>query len=173
MLADRREFPCQTLDMSPGGVLLFAPVKAEIGERVIVYLDQVGRIEGIVVRHVDNGFALSMNTPMMKREKLAEQLTWLANRHVLGMPEDRRHERITPKRIRSTMKLAEGTEYFVKLVDISLSGAAFTVDAQPPMNTLVTIGSTPGRIVRHFPGGVAVEFMRLLPAATFSDETVL
>ena len=43
MLRDRREFPCQTIDMSPGGVLLFAPVKAEVGERVVVYLDQIGQ----------------------------------------------------------------------------------------------------------------------------------
>ena len=85
MLRDRREFPCQTIDMSPGGVLLFAPVKAEVGERVVVYLDQIGRVEGLVARHVENGFALSISVPVMKREKLADQLTWLANRSALGM----------------------------------------------------------------------------------------
>ena len=32
-----------------------------------------------------------------KRDKLAAQLTWLANRSTLGLPEDRRHDRIVPR----------------------------------------------------------------------------
>ena len=32
-----------------------------------------------------------------KRDKLAAQLTWLANRHILSLPEDRRHGRIVPR----------------------------------------------------------------------------
>lgn len=173
MLRDRREFPCQTIDMSPGGVLLFAPVKAEVGERVIVYLDQLGRIEGNVARHVDNGFALAIHVPPKKCEKLADQLTWLANRHVLGMPEDRRHERIAPRNQRSTLKMPDGREYLVKVIDVSLSGAAIQLDAKPPMGTQVTIGRTQGRIVRHFDGGVAVEFLRRIPVETFDSNIVL
>ena len=32
MLESRQEFPCQTVDMSPGGVAMIAPVKGSIGE---------------------------------------------------------------------------------------------------------------------------------------------
>ncbi len=35
MLADRREFPCQVVNMSPGGMALVAPVAGNPGERVI------------------------------------------------------------------------------------------------------------------------------------------
>ncbi len=172
MLEDRREFPCQTIDMSPGGVALSAPVKGEIGSRVVVYIDQIGRIEGRIARHLDHGFALSLNVPLIKREKLADQLIWLANRHILGMPEDRRrHERIAPRNPRSTLRLEDGREYIAKLIDISISGAAINVDVKPPLGTLVTIGRTSGRIVRHVEGGIAVEFTRLIPAETF-DENV-
>src|SRR5271170_4537348 len=66
MRSDRQEFPCQTIDMSPGGVALFAPVKGYIGEKIIVYLDHLGRIEGPVVRHLESGFALSLNVPLLK-----------------------------------------------------------------------------------------------------------
>ncbi len=173
MLADRREFPCQTLDMSPGGVLLFAPVQARVGERVVVYLDQIGRIEGSVARHVENGFALSLNVPVLKQEKLADQLCWLANRRELGMPEDRRHERIAPRSTRTTLRLPDGREHIAKIIDISLSGAAIKLDARPPMNTVVTVGQTRGRIVRHFEGGVAIEFLRQLPIETFDETQVL
>jgi hypothetical protein len=88
-LADRQDYPCQTIDISPGGVALIAPVKGSKGERIVCHLDQIGRVEGTIARIFDNGFALQMNLPLVKREKLAELLTWLANRHLPGMPEDR------------------------------------------------------------------------------------
>ncbi len=173
MLADRREFPCQTIDMSPGGVSLAVPIRAEIGERIVVYLDNVGRIEGTVARHLEDGFALNLNVPLRKREKLADQLTWLANRTALGMPEDRRHERIEPRIRRTTMKLADGQEYPVKIIDVSLSGVALQVNYKPDIGALVTIGSTLGRVVRQFDGGLAIEFTRLLPEAHFDEDIQL
>jgi hypothetical protein len=45
MLADRREFPCQVTNMSPGGMAVLAR-SAEVGERVIAYVDHVGRSKG-------------------------------------------------------------------------------------------------------------------------------
>jgi hypothetical protein len=171
MLADKREFPCQTIDVSPGGVALSAPVRGDIGSRVVVYVDQIGRLEGRIVRQLELGFALGLNVPLIKREKLADQLTWLANRHILGMPEDRRHERIIPQNPRSTLRFDDGREYIVKLIDVSLSGVAIRADIRPPLGTIVTVGKTPGRIMRHFDGGIAVEFIRQIAVEMF-DENV-
>ena len=58
MLADRREFPCQVTDMSPGGMALVAPIAGQPGERVIAYVDHLGRLEGKIARVVENGFAM-------------------------------------------------------------------------------------------------------------------
>ena len=55
MLLDRREYPCQVSNMSPGGMALIAPVAGNVGERVIAYVDHVGRLEGVVARHFQNG----------------------------------------------------------------------------------------------------------------------
>ena len=173
MLNDTREFPCQTRDMSPGGVALIAPVKGLIGERVVVYLNQIGRIEGVIARFIADGFALRMNFPMLKREKLADQLTWLANRHSLGLKEDRRHERIVPSNTRTTLKIADGREYLARLIDISISGAAVKCDADLALGAPVTVGTTPGRVVRVFAGGVAVEFQRAFQADAFSADAAL
>ena len=49
MLADRREFPCQILEMSPGDAVVIAPVAGSAGEKVVAYLDHIGRIEGSIV----------------------------------------------------------------------------------------------------------------------------
>src|SRR3982074_357684 len=97
MLADRREFPCQVVNMSPGGMALIAPVSGKPGERVIAYVDHVGRLEGVIARQLENGFAMTIAATPRKRDKLAAQLTWLANRGILGLPEDRPHRRVVPR----------------------------------------------------------------------------
>ena len=43
-------FPCQVMDMSPGGMALIAPIAGQPGERVIAYVDHLGRLEGKVAR---------------------------------------------------------------------------------------------------------------------------
>ena len=48
MLADRREFPCQVTDVSPGGMALVAPAVGQLPKRVIAYVDHVGRLEGLI-----------------------------------------------------------------------------------------------------------------------------
>lgn len=173
MLGDRREFPCQTIDVSPGGVALLAPALGGVGERVVVYLDHIGRIEGRVARLIENGFALSVKAPLLKREKLADQLTWLANRHALGLPEDRRHERITPKAARTLVTLANGQEAVARIIDVSISGVALAVDVKPAVGSAVTVGQTMGRVVRVFDTGIAVEFSRLLAAEAFTPDVRL
>ena len=170
MRQDRQEFPCATIDMSPGGIAFEAEASGEIGERIIAYLNQIGRVEGTVARHFYGGFAIQMKLPPLKREKLADQLTWLANRQVLGMPEDRRHERIAPRNRNTTLTLPGGREHLARIIDVSRSGAALTVDAKPPIGTPVTVGSRPAQVVRQFSGGLAVEFNRLIPAEMFDDD---
>lgn len=173
MLSDRHEYPCQSLDMSPGGVAVIAPVIGEIGERVVCYFDHIGRLEGAIVRRLENGFALAVNVPISKREKIAEQLTWLANWQWLGMPEDRRHERIAPRNPRTTLILPGGEERPARLQDISQSGAAVITDLKLPLGSGVTLGKTAGRVVRTFGAGLAIEFSRIIPAEEFSEDFVL
>ena len=161
MLADRREFPCQVLDMSPGGMAVIGPVSGVAGERVVAYIDHVGRLEGTIVRVLPNGFAMSIAATPRKRDKLAAQLTWLANRQILGLPEDRRHDRIVPRNPRLTMVLSDGTAVLCRIIDMSLSGAAVASDQLPDVGTLITLGKTPSRVVRHIENGFAVEFTRM------------
>src|SRR5579872_3807301 len=109
MLADRREFPCQVVNMSPGGMALIAPVAGAPGERVIAYVDHLGRLEGKIARLFENGFAMTIAATERKRDKLAAQLTWLANRHILNLPEDRRHDRIVPRNPIAILTLEDGS----------------------------------------------------------------
>lgn len=160
MLESRQEYPCQTVEMSPGDMLLFAPVKAKIGEKVVVYLDEIGRFAGVAVRQSPTGFAMAMSLPPMKRDKLGDQLTWFANRHELGALEDRRHERVVPLMQRAIMRLPDGREHIIKVLDISLSGVGIATEIRPALGTEFVVGATPARVVRHFESGIAGEFLR-------------
>jgi hypothetical protein len=161
MLADRREFPCQVVNMSPGGMALIAPAAGEVGERVIAYIDHLGRLEGQITRVYQNGFAMSVSATARKRDKLAAQLTWLANRHILNLPEDRRHGRIIPRKPLARLVMPNGVNVTARIIDMSLSGAALATDQRPAAGVLVTIGKVQGRVVRHLDDGIAVEFTRL------------
>ncbi len=158
MLADRREFPCQVLEMSPGDAMVIAPVAGSPGEKVIAYIDLMGRIEGTILNQVEGGFLMDIAASPRKRDKMAAQLTWLANKDILNLPEDRRHERVVPDIRHSTVVLDDGRRYNCKIIDISLSGAAIELDVRPAMGTPVTLGRMRARVVRHFQNGVAVEF---------------
>ena len=161
MLADRREFPCQVVNMSPGGMALIAPASGEVGERVIAYIDHLGRLEGQITRVYQNGFAMNVSATERKRDKLAAQLTWLANRHILNLPEDRRHGRIIPRNPMARLIMPNGVNLTVRIIDMSLSGAAISSDMRPAIGMLVMIGKVQSRVVRHIDDGFAVEFTRL------------
>ena len=170
MLEDRREFPCQTIDISPGGVSLVAPVAGEVGSRVIVYLEHIGRIEGQVVRKLENGFAMTISAPQRKQDKLAAQLTWLVNRQAFGLPEDRRHERIELTNTHSMITFEDGRRLPTTVVDCSISGAALDCGEMIPLGTRVTVGRREARVVRHFNGGIAVEFAQHISSERFSPD---
>jgi hypothetical protein len=158
MLANLDEFPCSVIDMSPGDVSFVCAGQPRVNERVIAYLDHLGRLEGNVISLSDNGFVMSINATDRKREKLAAQLTWIANKHELGLPEDRRHDRLTPRNTLCEIALEDGTRYSCRIMDLSLSGAAVDTEVRPPLGTPVRLGNMRGRVVRHFVEGVAIEF---------------
>lgn len=161
MLEDRKEYPCQTLDMSPGGAALITTMLPRVGEHVVAYIDHIGRLEGRCVRLLDNGFTMTIAGTARRRDKLADQLTWFANRQILGMPEDRRHDRFSLKNPLSTLILPTGVTVPCKVTDVSLSGASVMADVRLPIGSPFTLGRTLGRVVRHHEGGFAMEFSRV------------
>ncbi|MFV0294649.1 MAG: PilZ domain-containing protein, partial [Hyphomicrobiaceae bacterium] len=97
MRQNKLEYPCKLIDISVGGAAFLSPIEVELGERVVIYLDELGGLEGHVVRHFPGGFALELIATQRKREKLAAQITWLINKHELQATDLRKHERIVPR----------------------------------------------------------------------------
>lgn len=160
MLPDHSEHECITIDMSPGGARLKTNARGALDDRVVAYVETIGRIEGVITRHTEDGFAMTIAGTSRRRDKLAAQLTWLANRGELGLPEDRRHERYVPRNPHGRLTTGSGAEFMVRLIDVSLSGAAFNTDIAFERGDPIMLNQTPARIVRIFDRGVACEFTR-------------
>lgn len=159
MRSTKQEYPCKLIDISVGGAALMSPVPVEDGETIVVYLDQLGGLEGVVVRQFPGGFALKLSATQHRREKLAAQITWLLNRHELDPAEARRHERVVPRNPSSSLSLADGTTQTCHVIDVSISGASIATDLRPDLGTEVWLGKLRSRVVRWHEQGFAVRFM--------------
>jgi hypothetical protein len=64
MLANRTEHHGTVIGASASGLVLLGPARGVIGEKVIVYIDdQIGRVEGELIRYVRGGFAINVDLP--------------------------------------------------------------------------------------------------------------
>jgi len=157
MTQDEREFPCEVFNMSAGGMALRAPVTCQRGERIVAYLENLGRLEGTVARTFEGGFAVELRASAQKRERIANVLAWYANQDTLGAAE-RRHERYTPRIPEQKIILPSGEVHDCRVIDVSLSGASVSTSIKPPMDSVVVLGRLRGRVVRHHDRGIGIQF---------------
>lgn len=170
MQEDRSEHGCTAVEASVQAMGIETDATCRIGERIVGYFYTVGRVEGRVIRLTDNGFIFDMSTTTMKRDRLASQITWLANRDILNLPEDRRHDRVVPRDPRISVRNlsdAAGMEAQGHLIDVSRSGAAVSIKGVFKDGDKVMLGTTPAHVVRAFDGGIAVEFHGSVPDVMF------
>jgi hypothetical protein len=156
---DRCEFACRIVNVSVDAMALAAPVPGPIGERVIVYSEQFGRLHGPIIRLMTNGFVISIAASPQNREKLAAKLDWLdKQKDVPDLRDSRRHARVVPKNPMATILLADGSITTCLVIDFSDSGVAVSADLYPELGTPLAVGKMVGRVVRRFAEGFAVEF---------------
>lgn len=161
MRPNKQEYPCMVRNISVGGAALNSPVDVEVGERIVVYLDFLGGVEGAVVRTFEGGFAIKYTATLHKREKLAAQLTWYMNRDLLDAEEARRpgHERLQIEAKAMGLRLADGRLIPVSILDVSISGASVAIDGRPAVGMEVKLGIIRARVMRHHAQGVGLMFL--------------
>ena len=74
-----------------------------------------------------------------------------------------------PKRTDTTVVFADGTTHVVRVIDMSLSGAALSTGLRPPLGSPVRLGRLGARVVRHFEDGIGIEFMRIMSDAAIEQ----
>ncbi|KAF2989632.1 PilZ domain-containing protein [Methylocystis sp. MJC1] len=173
LLESNEEYPCQTCEISPYSARLFAPVAALPGEKVALCLNELGRFAGIVLGPTQNGFDMCFHLMPKKRERLARQLAWYADRST-GYEESRRHDRIfIPFMDLTVLRLARGDEQIVRIKSLSHSDVVLETDRVIPIGAEVAVGNTPAKVVRILDDGVACEFARHFRPGEIDETTRL
>lgn len=159
MLPSGDEHPCRVVEMSTGGMRFSTSVRPQPGEKIIVYISELGRFEGDVARLDEGGFVIGLKLTELKRKKFAEQLAWFADREILGLPENRRHLRIVPMAQLTSVRSSGGKECLGKINDISRVSVSVEAKLRPLLvGSRVSVGAKSAVIQRLFDGGFVAEF---------------
>jgi hypothetical protein len=150
------ERPCLVINVSAGGALLRAVLPPREGENVVLYIDEVGRFEGRVVRSTPNEFAVDYRGRRSKTRRTADALTLTMN-SCSAWPDRRATPRIKTD-ARAVVRLENGEVQFCSIMDISLTGASLEIDPRPPLGAQITLGKMSAKVVRRHDRGVGVVF---------------
>lgn len=160
--ATEEEAICTVQDISPGDVALRCDLKEEPTGRAVIYLDNLGRFEGPIIRSASGGFVMTFSCSLQKREKLADQLTLEVNRHLLADTELRRYDRVEAVSGSYThFTRSTGEQVRCEVLDLSLTGVSVRTEHRPPVGEHILIGHRAGRVARHHADGMGIEFLGL------------
>ncbi len=149
-----------TSNVSCDGAFILSSAPPAAGEQIVCYFDELGRVAADVIRMTPGGFAVRFHTSTLKRDKLADRLTWLLNKDTLGLAEDRAAARFSATG-QAIVILADGSQLQCRLTDISLTGAAFEALGSPPfVGDRVHTANLPAEVVRVAGNKFAVRYLR-------------
>lgn len=150
------------IDVSPGDVAVQCAARVSIGDNLVVYAKGLDILPGRVVRLMPNGFAAVLILSKPHRQKLTERLFIQSNSDYQNTVSDRRSSpRHIAKDQRNVCRLPDGTTMFVKLIDISVNGAAVDATRKPDIGTAIQLGQRRGVVTRHTLRGFAIAFDRI------------
>jgi hypothetical protein len=162
LTGDGEEFVATTVDVCAGGIRINLARPLSEGENLVLYIDDIGRVEGVVSRVLEEiGYAIEFRVPPRKRDKIADQLTWLINKDRLGLTDEREAER-RPGGGQVIATYGKGISIACAVGDVSIFGVALkTAGPRPMIGDKVTVGERSGTCVRYIEGGFAVDFRTL------------
>lgn len=156
LTSDGIEEPCLVTNISAGGALLKAVKPPAVGERVVLYIDNVGRFEGWVIRSSKHVFAVDYRSRRTKSKRTADNLIEVAN---MASPRvDRRASPRVRHESNATVVLEDGSSVDCQILDISLTGASIAIDPRPELGAVLTVGRMTAKVVRRHEKGVGVVF---------------
>jgi hypothetical protein len=162
LTGEGEEFEATTFDVSSGGLRINLARPLSLGENVVLYIDEIGRVEGVVSRVLSEvGYAIEFHVPQRKRDKIADQLTWIINKDRLGLFDEREAER-RPAGGQVIAVYGDGLSIACSVIDVSIFGVALrTVGPRPMVGDKVKVGERSGTCVRYVENGFAVDFRTL------------
>lgn len=154
------EQDCLTADISPGGARLKTPRPPLEGESLVLYLGPLGRMPAKVSRIEPEGaFGVHFQVSNHKREKLAEQLTWMMNKGLFAHESNEQPAARRDSAGAIPVILEDGAALVCEVRDFSLVGCSVrTMRQRPAIGAWVRVGQTWGRVARYLNDGFALDF---------------
>jgi hypothetical protein len=157
VLTDGREEACTVIDVSFGGIALVGPTKGFIGEPVIAHIDQLGRVEGYVVRHLAGGFAVRLTMSTRAAENFAASLRDFDSSGSKQAGTKRAGERRIG--LDSPPVYEPDGDKPVEVIDLQGHGADRRLIHRPPVGTVVQLGRLRGKVAAHSAHGITIELI--------------
>jgi hypothetical protein len=152
---------CRARSISSREAVLCAPVAGSLGERLSLSFQELGKLRAVVSRRFESGFAAELDLDEAEREALDTRIQWLKRRSLRSVVERRAHKRVLPRDPNALLLLGQGLKLECLILDMSRSGVAVSADIILKPGTLVAVGSVPGRVMRAFDTGFALQFTEL------------
>jgi hypothetical protein len=160
-VANEPEAAGTVTNMSEGGMFVESGAIAGVGQRLVAYPDELGRVAGNVVRVSDAGFAVQFDISKYDRLVLERRI----EAYLLGLPylrlADRRAHVRFPLSLEATARIVpSGREFKCTITDISRVGAFVQANNRPSLFSEIKIGGITGRVCRLTRDGFAIKFER-------------
>ena len=157
-IRDKIDFYAVTADLSLEGVRLRAARIPRQGDVLECRIRHVEPFEGRVVRVSSVDFTVKVGG--RAPGTVARQLLDAAR--VQAVPDNaiRAHRRFVPNIGGILVAPADGRTFEAEILNVSASGAAIGTKQPVEVGSLVTLGSTPARVMREFAGGFGAAFLQ-------------
>ena len=154
--ANGAETPCLVTNISAGGAVIKSKNPPQNGEKVVIYIDTIGRFEAKVVRITKDGFAVDYRGRRAKSKRTADALLYALN-NAFTSKNMRRHPRVKTT-ARAFVIHKDGEKIPCSILDISLTGASIQIDNPPPLGASIIVGKMRATVIRRHDTGIGVIF---------------
>jgi len=158
--------PCQILDLSPGGARFRRDNPTPLAGELHLYIKGFGRFRAEVIRCQDAEVAVRF---VVDNDAVMGLLKGLSN-YVKGYDtahtKERKEVRVATS-IAAVCRMADGSAIPCEIIDASMRSMSLRISERPRIGSLVTLGKTKVRVVRHHSQGIAVQCIPT-PSAKYS-----
>ncbi|KQP61852.1 hypothetical protein ASG40_03805 [Methylobacterium sp. Leaf399] len=169
----RPDFYAVTDDVTGFGIRFKSATVPAVGERLTCSIRHAGSIETRVIRAEKHRFAVRVLRAEYPLRLVARNLVSLANEQNARPPAERAAPRIVPREQEVVVTTALGATIPGRVLNISVSGAAVSLDRPLAVGTLIMIGNTPAKVARAFDNGIGAAFLSPLADGRVGPEVVL
>jgi hypothetical protein len=156
--ANGGEFDCRTLNLSPGDARVATSARMLVGDKILLYLNGLGRIEADVRRAIPelSAYGVRFNITRHKLERHVDIIMgllypWARDADSRRFPREAAGGAVD-------VVLQSGRTITGQVVDMSLVGISVLSPEKPPLvGESVSVSGRIGRVARYFEGGFAID----------------